>query len=159
MDTAHDAPHHTKQALGLDSMLNYRVQHLASKMALKTSREVLDGTGIHIAEWRMICTLTENGPSNVTQISRQLVLDPGRTSRLLKASEAKGLIKRTPDPKDRRAAIFTLTDKSTELFKQAWPKARSVADEFDRLFTAEERALFVQFLDRSIGLAATTRSG
>ena len=147
------------QALDLENLLNYRVQRLASQMALITAREVLHGTGIHIAEWRMICTLTQHGPSYVTQVSRQLVLDPGRTSRLMKASEAKGLVKRETDPKDGRASIFSLTPKSRELFETAWPKARAVASEFDQLFSDEERGVFVEFLDRSIGLAGTTPSG
>lgn len=156
MNKENQPPRVERQALGLEDLLNYRVQRLASQMSLKTAREVLQGSGIHIAEWRVICTLTQNGPSNVTQISRQLVLDPGRTSRLLKASETKGLVKRKPDPKDGRASIFSLTPESRELFETAWPKARAVASEFDRLFTDEERTLFVQFLDRSIGLAGKT---
>ena len=150
MDTKTKIPEPETQPSALENMLNYRVQRLASKMALKTSREVLQGTGIHIAEWRLTCTLMENGPSNVTQISRQLVLDQGRTSRLLKAAEAKGLVKRNPDPRDGRASIFSLTQKAIGIYEFGWPKALGVAAGFDELFSPEEREKFVEFLNRSI---------
>lgn len=134
----------------LENMLNYRVQRLALKMARKTSREVLKGTGLHIAEWRLICTLVEMGPSNVTQISRQMLLDQSRASRLLKAANAKGLVKRKPDPRDGRASIVSLTQKAIGIYEYGWPKALGVATGFDELFSAEEREKFVEFLNRSI---------
>lgn len=140
-------------ALGLEDLLNFRVQRLASKMTLLTTREVLEGTGVHIAEWRVICRLIENGPLKLTELSHMLDLDPGRTSRLLKAAETKELVLRVKDPNDGRASFFHLTDKGRQIFGDAWPRACRSAETFHDLYTDEELGALKQLLDRAIDYA------
>ena len=141
------------RALGLESLMNYRVQRLASKMTLVTTREVLRGFGINIAEWRVIARLTQEGPQKMTAISRMLGLDAGRASRLLKAVESKGLVRRESDPEDGRASIFHLTRRSEELFEHVWPHASRLADSFHALYTDEERETLYELLDRATNFA------
>lgn len=143
----------TPEPLNLEALLNFRIQRLASKMTLLTSREVLAGSGVNIAEWRVICRLMENGPLNLTAISRMLGLDPGRTSRLLKATENKGFIRRRPDPEDGRASIFHLTQDGRQVFDLVWPKACDSADAFHDLYSADEHAKLNALLDRAIAYA------
>lgn len=146
-------PKIASEPLNLESLLNFRVQRLASKMALLTSREVLAGSGVNIAEWRVICRLMENGPLNLTAISRMLGLDPGRTSRLLKATEGKGFIRRYADPEDGRASIFHLTPAARQVFDEVWPRACKSADAFHDLYTDDEHAQLTALLDRAIAYA------
>lgn len=141
------------QALGLESLLNFRVQRLASKMTLIMTREILKGFEINIAEWRVITRLVQEGPQKMTSLSRMLGLDAGRASRLLKAVESKGLVRRESDPEDGRASIFHLTVKSEKLFHQIWPLAQGAADEFHSLYSPEERAMLNDLLDRAIEFA------
>lgn|GEM_PF-3759175 len=140
-------------SLGLEDLLNFRVQRLASKMTLLTTREVLAGTGVHIAEWRVICRLIENGPLKLTELSQMLGLDPGHTSRLLKAAETKGLVRRERDPSDGRASFFHPTPKSRNVFDDAWPRACQSADAFHDLYTDDERDELKRLLDRAIRYA------
>ena len=142
-----------EQTMELEKLLHYRVQRLASKMALITSREVLAGSGIHIGEWRLICLLNEHGEANHSRISQRLALDPGRTSRLLKAAEKKGLVRRTTDPTDGRASIFELTPHSIEALGRLWPLANAVASDFHRQFAADELEQLNTMLDKAIAYA------
>ncbi|UWR13395.1 MarR family winged helix-turn-helix transcriptional regulator [Sulfitobacter mediterraneus] len=141
------------QELGLESLLNYRVQRLASKMTLMTTREVLKGSGVNIAEWRVIARLMQEGPQNMTAISRMLGLDGGRASRLMKAVETKGWVKREADPEDGRVSIFHLTEKAVEVFSDLWPKAERSAQEFHTLYSPQELATLYDLLDRAIETA------
>ena len=142
-----------EHSMELEKLLHYRVQRLASKMTLITSREVLAGSGVHIGEWRLICLLKENGQANHTAISQKLALDPGRTSKLLKAAERKEFVRRTSDPSDGRASIFELTDSGFEVFDQLWPLANSVADDFHSQFGVRELEQLNSMLDRAIKYA------
>lgn len=144
-----------KATVDLDSLLNFRIQRLASKMTLITTREVLSGTGVNISEWRLICRLAQSGPLNLTALSRMIGLDPGSTSRLLKSAEEKNLVRRERDPNDGRAAIFHLTDFAARKFEAIWPQAAAVADGFHAQYSIEERELLNRLLDRAIGHANT----
>lgn len=142
-----------ERTMELEKLLHYRVQRLASKMALITTREVLAGSGIHIGEWRLICLLREHGHANHSTISQKLALDPGRTSRLLKAAEQKGLVRRTHDPSDGRASIFELTRHAIDSLETLWPLASAVADDFHRQFAADELERLNAMLDNAIAYA------
>lgn len=139
--------------MDLEKLLHYRVQRLASKMELITSRKVLAGSGVHIGEWRLICLLREHGQTNHKTISRKLSLDPGRTSKLLKAAEMKDMIVRTSDPNDGRASLFSLTSVGKDLHEQLWPKAVEVADGFHGEFATPELRSLNSMLDKAIEYA------
>lgn len=140
----------TEQPMQLEELLHYRIQRLASKMTLITTREVLAGTDVHIGEWRLLCLLREYGKANHTTVSRKLALDPGRTSKLLKAAERKGLVKRSNDPLDGRASIFALTNEAKEFLRKFWPLAERVSGEFISLFDDAELDQLNSLLDRAI---------
>lgn len=139
-----------EQPMQLEKLLHYRVQRLASKMTLITTREVLAGTGVHIGEWRLICLLREHGKANHTAISRRLGLDPGRTSKLLKAAERKELVQRSGDPSDGRASFFALTPKAENYLQQHWPLASTISDDFLSLYSPSELESLNILLDRAI---------
>jgi len=143
----------TDSSMDLEKLLNYRVQRLAAKMTLITSREVLAGSGVHIGEWRLLCLLQEYGQANHTTISQKLPLDPGRTSRLLKAAERKGLVRRASEPKDGRASIFALSASAIEIHEKLWPRANGVAEDFHNEFEVRELEQLNELLDRAIAYA------
>lgn len=144
-DTPQNASH-----LGLEGLLNYRIQRLASKMTLLTTREVLKKRGIGISEWRLICRLIDSGPQTPTVLAHMLGLDLGRTSRLLKSAETHGLVNRKADKSDRRSFTISLTPKGQLVFEDAWPDACAVAEEFRQLYSPEEAAVLDELLDRAI---------
>lgn len=142
-----------KRPLSLEDFLNVRVQRLASKMSLLTTREVLAESGLTLGEWRMIARLHEHGPLTLTTLSRYVGMDLGPVSRLASSAEKKGLLLRRDNPKDKRSSLFELTPKSKELHAEIWPKACSVAASFNGVFTEPELENLHSLLQRAIGHA------
>lgn len=137
----------------MEDFLNVRVQRLASKMSLLTTREVLAESGITLSEWRMIARLHEHGPLTLTTLGRYVGMDLGPVSRLASSAEKKGLLLRRDNPKDKRSSLFELTTKSKDLHAEIWPKACSVAASFNDAFTEAELENLHSLLQRAIGHA------
>ncbi len=62
-----------------------------------------------LAETRVLYELAHRAQPNATEISRDLRLDAGYLSRLLKSLEQQGLIERVPSPTDGRQTLLSLT--------------------------------------------------
>ncbi len=82
-------------------------------------------------------------------ISRQLLINPSRTSRLLDRAEARGVVARLPDPNDRRAQRITLTEDGRRIVESFFPLLLEVLDHtvFD-IFNARELETLTRLLKR-----------
>jgi DNA-binding MarR family transcriptional regulator len=61
-------------------------------------------------------------------ISRQLLINPSRASRLIDRAEAAGVVSRQPDPEDRRAQRITFTEEGKQAVDQFLPRLLTVLD-------------------------------
>ncbi len=61
-------------------------------------------------------------------ISRQLLINPSRASRLIDRAEAAGVIARLPDPTDRRAQRITFTEEGRRTLERFLPLLLKVLD-------------------------------
>src|SRR4051794_11628802 len=57
----------------------------------------------------------------VNELAREVVLSPTGMSRFVDRVERAGLVRREPDPRDRRALRVVLTDAGVELLRRMWP--------------------------------------
>ena len=57
----------------------------------------------------------------VNELAREVVLSPTAMSRFVDRAEAAGVVRREPDPADRRALQVTLTDEGVALLRRMWP--------------------------------------
>jgi len=57
----------------------------------------------------------------VNELAREVVLSPTAMSRFVDRAEAAGVVRRDPDPADRRALQVALTDAGIELLRRMWP--------------------------------------
>ena len=57
----------------------------------------------------------------VNELAREVVLSPTAMSRFVDRAEAAGVVRREPDPADRRALQVALTDEGVELLRRMWP--------------------------------------
>jgi len=74
--------------------------------------------GLTRAQWAAIAHLRRNEGCNQSTLAELLEVEPITLARLLDRMEAAGLVKRQPDPKDRRARLVFLTEKATPLLDQ-----------------------------------------
>ncbi len=71
--------------------------------------EGLLGSPLTLTESRVLFELGRSGPTSATRLGKELGLDAGYLSRILRAFETGGLIERRPAPGDARQSAITLT--------------------------------------------------
>jgi DNA-binding MarR family transcriptional regulator len=91
---------------------------------------------------RAIRVLAAHGPDSggvrSKELAEHLKIAPRSATEVVDALEAKGLVERSPDPRDRRATLVALTDRGRELAEEI-RRTRGVESDriFDRLTQAE----------------------
>lgn len=104
-------------ALGIANRL-----FLLSKVLARKDKESL--ASLELAPWAcdVLLALRRQGPPfelTPTQVRRMTLLTSGATTTRLDGLETEGLVRRTPDPDDRRSFRIALTDKGRELSDRA----------------------------------------
>lgn len=85
----------------------------------RAHEEVIRQHGLTHPEWSVLSRLrigTENGRSSPGELAAELELSSGAMTTRLDRLEEAGLVRRLPDPDDRRAVIVELTDEG----RRAW---------------------------------------
>ena len=79
----------------------------------------------------------------------QLLKSPSHISRLVDRAEESGLVRREPDPDDRRAKLVVLTGEGRDVVAALAPRLLAVLDQaIFQTFDADEIDLFVSLLER-----------
>ena len=92
---------------------------VAARNVVSLYKPLLEPMGLTHPQYLVMLALWGRTPLSVTELSRQLQLDPGTLSPLLKRLESADLIRRQRDPKDERVLALTLTDRGAALRAQA----------------------------------------
>ncbi|WP_329142148.1 MarR family transcriptional regulator [Streptomyces sp. NBC_01456] len=72
------------------------------------------GEGVDEVTYPVLSGLARTGPCSAADLATAVGLDRSGVSRRASRLEAAGLVRRAPDPADRRAVLLTLTDQGTE---------------------------------------------
>lgn len=95
--------------------------------------------GLTRAQWAAIAHLRRNEGCNQSTLADLLDVEPITLARLLDRMEAAGLVKRQPDPKDRRARLIYLTEKAKPLIDRLAEFARDTRASAFAGLSAEEQ--------------------
>ncbi len=96
------------------------------------SQETLAPWDITPAHWRALRVLRRHGVMRLSELSDWLHIAPRSTTEVVDALEGRGLVRRRPDPGDRRATLVEVTEPGGELL-EAIRDARGA--EAERLFS------------------------
>jgi DNA-binding MarR family transcriptional regulator len=112
----------------------YRVQILANKMILWSSRTYARKFNVGVQEWRVLRT--------AKIICDYSLMDKGNVSRAVKRLVNDGCLKERPDKTDRRSTVLVLTPKGYDLYS----RIKKVSDAREKQFMtslsgAEQKAL------------------
>jgi DNA-binding MarR family transcriptional regulator len=115
------------------------------------------------SESAVLGALLLGGPVlNPSHLTRLVVQSPGGLTKTLRRLEDAGLVRRRPDPGDRRALLVVLTDKGRRAAERANAELGSYYDELLVDLSARERseltALLRKVLDRLEVATGLTRS-
>lgn len=93
--------------------------------------------------------LAPGGRLRASELCRRLMLSPSHISRRLDRAEEVGLVRREPDPVDRRAQQVSLTDEGRRVVADFAPRLEAVIDQVvTQTLTASEIETLVALLAR-----------
>jgi DNA-binding MarR family transcriptional regulator len=153
-----EAPELDRSPMGVVGRISRLAQLLQDEL-----EPVFAARGVNGGEFDVLAALRRAGrPYRLTptELSRALMVTSGGMTKRLIALEARGLIRREPDPNDGRSTTVLLTREGKRLVEELLPE--HVANE-DRLLgelSSKERAEFARLLETlavSLGDEADTR--
>ena len=122
-----------------DDMLCFEL-HAASRAMTAVYRPLLEDLGLTYPQYLVMLLLWEREPLRVHELGRELELDSGTLSPLLKRLENSGLIRRQRRTDDEREVEATLTqegrslaDRASEIPKEIGRATKLAADDYDEL--------------------------
>jgi DNA-binding MarR family transcriptional regulator len=108
------------------------------------------GAEIDRAGYGVLVRVAELGPVRLSELAQYLGLDVSTVSRQVQHLEQRGLVERSPDPLDRRAALLDLSEQgreTTHRMRDAW--CETVADVV-KTWRPADIARFGSLLDRFV---------
>ena len=115
----------------------------------KIFEDTLAGHGLNRGEYRLLLRLATRAAEHrmsAGDLSRMLLLSTGALTNRVDRLEKAGLVRRRPDPKDRRGVLIELTPKGIELIDETVIAQSSREAATLSVLTAKERAQLNQLL-------------
>lgn len=106
---------------------------------------------IDLSTYDTLLHVYEAGPEGIrmTDLSDRLVVSKSGLTTMVDRLEERGLLRRIPDPADRRAIRVAITDEGYRLFRSAAKvHMASVEDNFSKQVTDDEAQMIIDIVDR-----------
>lgn len=104
-------------------------------------------TDFTLTEVRVLYELAHRPPLTATELVRDLELDAGYLSRILRRFETQGWLQRTPSPQDGRQSLLQLTEAGYAIFAPLQQKSRDETAALLATVPAPARGRLIQALD------------
>jgi MarR family transcriptional regulator, 2-MHQ and catechol-resistance regulon repressor len=111
-------------------------------------RRSIDKLGLGLSDFAVLEMLLHKGPQPVNTIGAKVLLTSGSITAAVDRLEARGLVRRGNDPKDRRARIVHLTRSGRKLIACAFAEHSRTMEEAVGVLSSTERATLVRLLKR-----------
>ncbi|GHB39639.1 MarR family winged helix-turn-helix transcriptional regulator [Mongoliitalea lutea] len=133
----------------LQQELGFRF-YVASRLFSQQYRDLLDSLGLTYPQYLVMLCLWEKDGLIVSQIGKQLSLDSGTLTPLLKRLEAMNLVRRVRSESDERRVEIQLTYPGKSLQSKAIPISQSMEQTLSG-WKEKDREKLVELMDRLIG--------
>lgn len=126
--------------------------HAAFRGLRRTWAEQLAPWDITPHQWRALMTLLRHRPDaapgdiRLKDLAERLRIAPRSATEVVDQLEAKGLVRRDPDPTDRRATLIVSTEAGRQLFADISAGRRDKSTEYFSRLGAEDRAELARIL-------------
>src|SRR5690349_16634908 len=98
-----------KGDLRLQDYLPYRLSVAANAVSSMIARAYEDRFGLTIPQWRLVAVLADEGPLTPQAICGRTVMDKVPVGRAAQGLLKRRLVRRIPNPTDRRSHLLSLT--------------------------------------------------
>ena len=123
--------------------------YACSREIIKRYKPFLDRIDLTYTQYIAMMVLWEHESMTVKELGKQLFLDSGTLTPLLKKMEAKGLVSRKRSTEDERNLIVTITEKGKQLRNRAAEVPVKIAE--CSVLEPEEAAMLYQILYKMLG--------
>ncbi|WP_136657617.1 MarR family transcriptional regulator [Nitratireductor sp. XY-223] len=130
------------------SLIAVATHRLSRLLRAQLGKVLAQCGGMSIAEWRILAGLDQQDGITQKHLIEFTKIEQGQLSRALAAMEERKLISSTRSDEDRRARIFSMTDKGRIFFEQILPSVTAHNRALDAAFSREEKALFLEMVAR-----------
>src|SRR6266536_1417595 len=131
---------------------------LISRVYAYSHRLVAEGfaaAGVRGYHYRLLAALEEFGPASQASLGRRTSIDRSDVVAALNELAGRGLIRRSPDPDDRRRNVITITPAGTEHLRLLEGVLAGVQDQLLAPLSATERTQLTRLLTRVLEHHAT----
>jgi DNA-binding MarR family transcriptional regulator len=132
----------------LEHFLPYELSVTANRVSRLFARRYADAFGLSIPEWRCMAVIGRYALVSATAIAERTAMDKVKVSRAVAALRAKGLVRRSPHPADRRLSLLAFTAKGRRIYEQIVPLARRTEAELMQALGPADRAALSAMLGR-----------
>jgi len=105
---------------------------------------------ITAAQLIVLASVANKEADSPAGLCKNISYDPGAMTRMIDRLEQKGLVRRTPNPEDRRATSLEITTAGRALYPQLLAAKETVQAQFLRGFTQQEVRMLEQLLNRML---------
>lgn len=130
----------------LDELLNYRLARLLALSSAPGIRLFEGSYGVSRREWSLVGLVAVHGPMSPSELAALAHLERAHVSRAVTELVAKGLLKRSPVPNDRRRAQLAITAPGIKLYEEAFPQIARINKAVLGALTADQLAAFDEAL-------------
>lgn len=130
-------------------MINWGARLFAREMD-----EALRPFGLMSGQLPVFFALAEGEPLPQRELVRLAAVEQSTMAKTLSRMERDGLIQRTPDPKDRRSTLISLTSSAAVRLPDIAAAVAAINARSHRSLSAEEGELLLDLLQRVIGCLA-----
>jgi len=129
---------------------DWPIQHfyMIERQHMLNSNRLLRQHGIDHMQWRVLVSLIEKDGLWINDMAARCGLERTTLSKLLDRIEAKGLVLRVIEPRDRRRFRVVLTPKGRSTYRKCAPLVLGLFDGYFDEFSLEEMHAFMQMLRR-----------
>jgi DNA-binding MarR family transcriptional regulator len=136
------------RTLRLNGFVPYRLSIASNTVSDTIAGAYRSLFGLTIPEWRLVTVLAEHEGITQLDLGEATRMDKVTVSRAAVGLADRGLVKRTPNPNDKRSHLLSLTKDGWSLYGQVAPKALALEDAVLAGFDKAEVAQLMSMLER-----------
>lgn len=110
--------------------------------------KVVQGTGLSLPNMHTIEILGIFGDMRMKELASKIGVTTGTLTITIDKLEKKGLVKRIPNPSDRRSFMISLTEKGLQMHKEHTKAHKNMTLECSKGFSETEIEQFLDFINR-----------